>query len=419
MPYSTGILGNRNFVLLWSGNAISLVGCYCISISYPIIVLAMTGSSIMAGWVAFSFTLATLLLQMPAGKIADSFNRRRILIACQGVGLAAISLAALVAVLRPPGAAFMWCFTAFAEGSALVLFQICEVPVIRDVVREEHRTTAYSFFEAEQPIAIMIGRAFGAAIAGIARWLPFLVNALSYLFCLATLLAMKPVARSEPSLSMDRLGQGNTRMLEGVRIVWNHPFLRTTTLIAGLSSMIAQVAIMLILVHMHTDGGSGWTTGLVLGAGGVGGLIGSIVAPRLLRMFGTTSVYRGALWTWPILLCSFAFTFDPVVLAVCWCGVGCVGIVIGVALTTVRMQVLSDDILGRATAAIATWNAGVAALGPLIGGYMVSWLGMEATRILVPIGMCCTALMSLHSAAVYELNSSRCASAAFAQEEAR
>lgn len=417
MPYSTGILGNRNFVLLWSGNAVSLVGCYCVSISYPLIVLAMTGSSIMAGWVSFSFTLATLLLQLPAGKIADSFNRWRILIACQAVGLFAISLAALIAVVRPPGVALMWCFTAFAEGSALVLFQICEVPVICNVVRAEDRTTAYSFVVAEQPIAIMVGRAFGAGIAEIARWLPFLVDGVSSLFCLATLFAATPTDQTAPLRSTNHQEDGKTRMIDGVRMVWGHPFLRTTTLTAGLSSMIVQMAIVLTLVHLHASGEAGWKAGVVLGANGVGGVIGTIIAPHLIRLFDTTTVYRGALWTWAILLCSFAFTFSPRVLTICWCGVGFVGTIFGVALTTARMQVLSDGILGRAIGAMATWNSGAAALGPLMGGYLASWLGTERTGIILPIAMFGTALVSLHSAAVYQPHFSTSTSTAFTQED--
>ncbi|MEU7632959.1 MFS transporter [Nocardia sp. NPDC049220] len=402
MPNPNGILGNRNFLLLWSGNAISLVGCYCISISYPIIVLAMTASPIMAGWVAFSFTLATLLLQLPAGKVADSFDRQRILMVCQTIGLASVALAALIAILRPPGAAYLWCFTAFIEGSALVLFQICETPVVRDVVPEEHRMKAYSFFEAQQPIAIMVGRAFGAAIADIARLLPFFVNALSYLFCLATLFAMRDADRADRSRSVSRPEQTKTLVIDGIRIVWRHRFLRTTTLIAGLSSMIAQMAIMLILVRARSYGGAAWTVAVVLGAGGIGGLIGAFVAPHLLRLFATTTVYRCALLTWAMVFCPFAFTFDTRVLTVCWCGVGCVGTIIGVALTTVRMQVLPDHVLGRAMAAIATWNAGAAALGPLTGGYLINWLGTGKTGLFIAIGMCGTALLGLHPTTAYD-----------------
>ncbi|MDE1672620.1 MULTISPECIES: MFS transporter [Nocardia] len=412
-----GILGNRDFLLLWSGNAISLIGCYCISISYPIIVLAMTGSAIMAGWVAFSFTLATLLLQLPAGKVADSFNRRRILIACQTVGLASVALAALIAILQPPGTAFLWCFTAFIEGSALVLFQICETPVVRDVVPEDHRLKAYSFFEAQQPIAIMVGRAFGATIADIARLLPFLVNALSYLSCMATLLAMRHADQTDSLRCTSHPEQAKTLVIDGVRIVWRHRFLRTTTLIAGLSSMVAQVTIMLILVQARTSGGAAWTVAVVLGAGGIGGLIGAFVAPHLLRLFATTTVYRCALLTWPIVLCPFAFTFDPRVLTVCWCGVGCVGAITGVALTTVRMQVLPDHILGRAMAAMGTWNAGAAALGPLMGGYLISWLGTGQARLLVPIAMCGTALVGLHPATVYNPHHSRNTLAALTKQD--
>lgn len=58
---------NRNFVLLWIGSAASVVGSRVSSIALPLLVLALTGSPVQAGWVAFAGMLPDLLLYLLAG----------------------------------------------------------------------------------------------------------------------------------------------------------------------------------------------------------------------------------------------------------------------------------------------------------------------------------------------------------------
>ncbi|NUS43477.1 MAG: hypothetical protein HOQ24_07305, partial [Mycobacteriaceae bacterium] len=248
--------------------------------------------------------------------------------------------------------------------------------------------------------------AFGTAIAGVAKWLPFLVNAVSYLLCLSTLSAMRFADKSDDGTAAGAAPTG-IRMLDGGPVVWRHPFLRTTTLIAGLVSMIAQMAILVMLVQTRAGGSPAWVVGLVLGAGGLGGVIGSAVAPGLLRLCTVGTVVRGALWVWTCCLLPFAFTADPRALTACWGGVGVVGAVFGVALTTVRMHIVPDEVLGRAYAAMATWNAGAAAAGPLAGGYLISWLGLGPTRIILSAAMCCTAVIGLHPSTIHSSDLSR------------
>jgi MFS family permease len=76
---------NRDFQLLWGGQAVSLLGSQTSKIAYPLLVLAMTGSPAKAGIASFAAMLGYLLFPLPAGGLADRHDRKRIMIACDAV----------------------------------------------------------------------------------------------------------------------------------------------------------------------------------------------------------------------------------------------------------------------------------------------------------------------------------------------
>ncbi|NUS42567.1 MAG: MFS transporter [Mycobacteriaceae bacterium] len=366
-------------MLLWTGNAASFVGFHNVRIAYPLLVLTVADSAPMAGWVGFSMVLPSLLFPIPAGVVADRWNRRRTLLTCQLVGLAATGLAAAIVLATPPRIGVLLCITAFLEGSAYAFFGVCELAAVRDVVTARQRAAAFAFLEAEQPIAILIGRASGAAGYGLARWFPFAANAVSYLFCLATLSTMRgEFAARRPTEPGPDTG-GSTRIWAGVRVAWSEPFLRFTTAVTGVSNLIIQVVILAMLVDLTGAGRPAWTAGMVLGAAGVGGLLGSAASPWLSTRVGAVAVYRGALCVWSALLLPIAVSTDPSVLALCWCGVGAVGVTSNVALAVFAVDVLPPETLGRAIGAISLVTQGGGALGTLAAGYLLASLGPAAT----------------------------------------
>src|ERR1700730_19189940 len=75
---------NRDFQLLWGGQAITLLGSRTSKIAYPLLVLAMTGSSAKAGIAGFAAMLGYLLFPLPAGGLTDRHDRKRFMICCDG-----------------------------------------------------------------------------------------------------------------------------------------------------------------------------------------------------------------------------------------------------------------------------------------------------------------------------------------------
>ncbi|WP_228535593.1 MFS transporter [Nocardia sp. BSTN01] len=392
---SSRLLANRNFILLWSGNAASLVGFHGVRIAYPLLVLADTGSPTAAGWIGFALNLPGLLFQLAAGAVADSSHRIHTLIRCQYIGLAATGVAAIAIGAHLPRLWLILLAAAFIEGSVYVFGGLCELGAIRDVVSTAQRPSAFSFLEAEQPIAILIGRATGAAIFGVAPWLPFLANAASSLYCLVTL---RMIRSNVPAPAPVETGS-SANIVDGIRVVWTQPFLRTSTLISGLSNIVIQVVLLLILVELHSSLYPAWTAGLVLGMAGVGGVLGAAAASRLTAHVSPQRLYRASLWAWTVLLLPIELSTSPFVLAACWCGIGGVGVLTNVALTIYRVEAIPEHTLLRAVAAMTLVCEGAVALGALAAGYLLATAGIVPTRGIMLAAMCAlAAYASTHTA---------------------
>src|SRR6266702_6557096 len=90
---SRSLWRNRNFLLLWSGQLISLVGTGVSHLAFPLLTLALSGSPAQAGFVAFLNQVPYFLLSLPAGALVDRWDRRRVMLVCQaGRALRLLSL---------------------------------------------------------------------------------------------------------------------------------------------------------------------------------------------------------------------------------------------------------------------------------------------------------------------------------------
>src|SRR4051794_10847441 len=76
---------NRDYMILWSGQVLSTLGGAVSGITFPLLVLAITGSPEVAGITAALFSLPYLLLSLPAGALVDRWNRKRVMIVCDSI----------------------------------------------------------------------------------------------------------------------------------------------------------------------------------------------------------------------------------------------------------------------------------------------------------------------------------------------
>jgi hypothetical protein len=361
-------------MLLQVGQLLSNAGTQSTSIAYPLLVLAVTDSAAKTGVVLFARTLPAALLALPAGLAADHWNRKRLMIAADGVRVLAVG--GLAATLLLDGIVF-WAIAlvAFIEGAGAAFFSAAHAGALRAVVPARQLPAAAGAQTGRQAAVALGGPPLGGALFGLARALPFLLDAISYAFSTVSLLLMRTPFQEEREPDLSRL---RSRLAEGFRFLWGQPFLRTCALLFGLANFIGPGLLLAVVVIGTRQGLSGGEVGLFVAAFGACLLLGSFLSPLVRRLLPVRAVLLLELWTW--LGCA-VFLIRPSVYVLT---AGLLPSALAIPSTDsvvhgYRIAMTPDRLLGRAESVRTTISLLIAPLGPLAAGFLLGVVSARAT----------------------------------------
>jgi MFS family permease len=364
-------------MLLQAGQLLSSAGTQATSVAYPLLVLGLTGSAARAGIVAFARTLPAALLALPAGVAADRWSRRGQMIAADAVRVLAVgSLAAAILL----GEVAFWVIptVAFVEGAGAALFSAAHAGALRAVVPAPQLPAAAGAQTGRQAAVQLTGPPLGGALFGLARALPFVVDAVSYAFSTLSLLAMRtPFQEARPR---DRASV-RAQLAEGVRFLWGQPFLRTCALLFGLANFLGPGLLLAVVVIGTRQGLSGGAVGLLVAAFGACLLLGAMLSPLVRRVLPVRAILLLELWTWPG--CAAFLVWPNVYVLVA----GILPTALAIPSTDsvvhgTRIAMTPDRLLGRSEAARSTISLLIAPLGPLLAGVL---LGVTTERATIAV----------------------------------
>src|SRR5580700_9083156 len=387
---------NRDFELLWGGQAVSLLGSQTSKIAYPLLVLAMTGSAAKAGIAGFAAMLGYLLFPLPAGGLADRHDRKRIRICCDVIRLLAVGSIA-VAGWAAHITYVQVLVAGFAEGTASVFFGVAQRAALPMLVHPSQRSMAVSQNEARQNAAQLAGPALGGTLFGLSWAAPFAADALSYLASLVTLPFIKaPMQAAVPAVAAVSAVPVSRKLRaelgEGLAFTWRQPFLRYSAFFAASVNMLLQVLTLGLIVLARHDGASAAQIGLIVGCMGAGGLVGAFAAPWVQRRIPAGLTITGCMWTWAVLLVLIVLVRVPLWLCPIVTVLGFVGPSWNVSVQTYRMQITPNELLGRTSSVALQIAWGVIPLGSLLAGFLLQVLSPAAAMTVVAAGMAVTAL---------------------------
>ncbi|MEU7861584.1 MFS transporter [Nonomuraea sp. NPDC049141] len=371
---------NRSYRLLWIGGAASALGSHASAIAMPLLVLALGGSATEAGVVGFAAGLPYLLAQLPAGVLVDRLDRRAVMVFCDiGRFLALGSVVVALTAGRPPLAQLV--AVAFVEGVLTVGHQLAEQAAIRHVVAEEQLPEALSANEARIRGALLLGQPVGGALFGLARWLPFAFDLVTYLVSIVTSLALRGTFRAAPDAGAAPAPNPLGELRAGIAWLWRQPFLRSAVLAIAASNLLFQSLSLIVIVAATGDGASPGAIGLLFLGAGAGGVAGSLAASKITRLLSMKAVVIGANWLWAALMPLIAVVDGPLALGLVF-GVLCfVGPVWNVAVAAYQLRITPEHLLGRVGSAIGTLAFGVLPLGSLLAGWLLDGIGVTGAAL--------------------------------------
>ena len=387
---------NRDFRLLWLGSVVSVLGSRASAIAYPLLVLALTGSPADAGLVGFTATIPYLLLQLPAGALVDRWNRKYVMIACDGGRTIAVgSIVLALALGRISLMQIM--LVSFIEGSLYVFHSLAEPAAVRNIVHPRHLPVALSQIEARERGAALLGQPLGGFLFDLGRAVPFLADTLSSLASLTALLLIKSRFQTDRAESRSAF---TTEIAQALVWLWRQPFLRATTILVAGSNLLFQALNLLVIVIAREQGASSTAIGLLLAGFGVGGVLGSLAAPWFQRRLPMKAIVIGANWVWALALPGIGSVDNLVVLGALLGLMAFVGPLWNVAIEVYRLLNTPDELQGRVGSAISFLAWGAMPLGSLLAGYLLEAVGSRTTTIVLSAAMFLVAIGATISPAI-------------------
>ncbi len=371
----------KNFRLFFGGQSISLIGTWIQQTAMPWLVYDVTHSIFLLGVIAFTGQIPTLILSSFAGVITDRKNRYHILIVTQVLAMIQALILALILyyghiqvwhiVLL---AVFLGCINSF-DVPARQSFMVEMVEDKRDL------GNAIALNSTMVNGARLIGPSIaGVLIATVGEGLCFLINGLSYIVVIASLLSMKIIPRKIEKTDGASFGK---ELKEGFSYAFGFTPIKFIILLLALISLAGlPYAVLMPVYAREILHGDSHTFGFLMGATGFGAMSGAIYLASRRSVPGLEHLIpiAAALFGVSLIAISVSRIFIISMLLMVITGIG---MMMGLASSNTILQTIVDDNKrGRVMSIYTMAFMGTAPFGSLIAGGLASMTSVPVTLAL-------------------------------------
>ncbi len=387
---------NRDFNLLWSGQVISDLGGRISGIAFPLLVLATTGSPAKAGIVAAAGSLPLLVLTIPAGALVDRWNRKWVMIVTDSARC--LALTSIVVALGLDVLTFAHIvFVALVEGIGFVFFNVAERSALRRVVPDHHLSAALARNQGRDYAALLAGQPLGGVLFGVGRFVPFLFDAVSYFASVVTVALIRTSFR--PSRGPDKTHL-LADMREGLGWFWRQPFIRTTSLLVTGSDFTLNALYLVVIVLARQRGASPALIGAMFVFLGVGGILGTLVAPWLARRLRIRTIVVATQWIVAALVPLLIVVPGRITPGVIYGAMFFLHPTWNATVAARRLRLAPDDLQGRVSSVATLFSLGPAPFAALVAGFLLQEAGSTPTILILSGVMIVVAVAAFTSRAV-------------------
>jgi predicted MFS family arabinose efflux permease len=376
-----GLLWQRNFRLLWIGESVSGIGNAMAVVGIPLLaVTVLRASTFAVAALTAAAYLPWLVIGLPAGAWVDRLSCRPLMIGCDVISAllyASLPVAAWIGVLTTGQVVVV----ALLAGAANVFFATAYQVYLPSLVTVAELVEGNAKLQGSASVATIGGRsAAGLAAQAVGDATALLFNGVSFLVSAACLLCIRTAA--PPREPVARPTTVRAEVSQGIRFVVGDPYLRPLTVYGAVANLAYTGNLALVVVFLVRVVGLGpAAVGLLMAAGGIGGLLGALAAGRLARWLGTARalLLTSALGTGLFgLLIPLTGTGPKLAYYVIGAAVVAAGIVVGnIIVGSFRQAYCPPEMLGRVGASMRFLAFGAIPLGALLAGGLGTALGVR------------------------------------------
>jgi MFS family permease len=353
----------------------------------PLLAVLIDPHPIAVSAVVAADDLPWFLMALPAGAFADRFERGSVTALANVVRAAVVLFAAMLIVMGRMNLTLLILFVLANAGGRAVYYSSVQA-MVPDLVHSDSLEGANGVLSGTEAGAEhLAGPVAGSALFAATPSAPFLAEAVALLSSCFPFVRFRTKNQAEgPSSS--------TSVWEGVRLLFSDQRLRVLVLmvgaLAGLQGMVAGVLVLLATKEWGIRTGA---YGLFLAAGALGTLVGSVVAARSVKRFGSAKTLIGTAALSGVAYLAMAAANSWVLAGPAF---AIAGMAIGtgsVAAISLRQRLTPPDLMGRVGGAWRGLVWGAAPVGALAAGTLAAYGGLQLPVLLAGVLQCAVVLL--------------------------
>ena len=381
-----------NFRRLWTAAAVSNLGDGLRLAAFPLLAATITRDPGLVAGLTVALRLPWLLFSVPAGGLADRFDRRR-LMALVSVGQGVVMAALGLVIVLGGGQLVVLYVAAFLLGVGEVTFDTTSQTLVPAIVdRDDLERANGRLIATERVVNELAGPPIGSFLFAAAVAAPFVVDAFTFAIASVVILSISGRFKTQDASPGSVLGR---HILDGFKWLWTDRFFRYLTGVGvAVNLATGAVAAILVLFVLETLGISEIGYGLFLSAMAVGGLGGAILAPKLRKVLGPGTLILSGVAIQGVGYGVAGTLSNPIAAAVALAVVQAGFFAVLVVFFSLRQAVVPNRLLGRVTAAMRLIAAGAFPVGAAAGGWIADAFGLRAPFLIAAVLLTLTAILS-------------------------
>ncbi|MFF4096473.1 MFS transporter [Streptomyces sp. NPDC001834] len=384
-------------MLLWSGQTLSVFGTAITTLALPLAALSeVHASPFEVSLLSAMSTAPYFLLSLVAGAVVDRLQKRAVMAVChigRAISLGSVPVAALADSLT----LIHLCIAGFITGAMTVFFDAAYQSYVPGLIGSRELMSANGKLSASDGLAQFAGPGIGGALVGLlGASRAIAADCISYVVAGITIICIKD---NEPRRM--RGGDKSTlrsEVFEGLHfVIANRPIRAIAAYNACNSVLLAGMNIVFLIYVVDILDWSAQAVGLVLGLSSAGGIVGGLIATKLVARFGmgkvllVTALLDGP-GQLPVLLVSPGLA-GQIIVCSCYTFLLCGVMVYNSTQRTMRQLLCPPHLLGRMNSSVRWLQWGLAPLGAVFAGTSATLLGPSTTLLIGILGLVLSVLL--------------------------
>jgi len=389
---TTPLRVSPDFRRLWIGQAVSTLGTMITVAALPYQVFHETGSSLAVGLLGLAQLGPLLFFSVVGGALADSHDKRRLLLGVTATGFGCSALLAANAALDHPQ---VWLLYVLGALSSAVL--ACSYPALRSLlpllVKEELRPAAFALQSTYASFGMMAGPAIGGVLIGaFGLTSAYTVDACTYFIAVAVFAGLAP---SPPVPGASRAS--TTSVVEGLRFLRGHSVVMSIFAIDLLAMIFGMPRALFPALAVRLGGGPA-LYGLLLSSVAAGSFVASLLSGWTARVRHQGRAVLWAVAVWGAAIAVAGLSHEPAVVLLMLAVAGGADMVSAVYRGAITASVTPNELRGRVSGVELAVYAGGPVVGDVEAGVVGGLAGLQFA--IVSGGIACVIAAAVFAARV-------------------